>query len=991
MGANGFDFTPSVNLEDVHRSIIDSDSQTDTYQTESDASTVSAINKPRGPRNTPGSVLRRPSISKYGSGLLDQSPHRTRRTTTTTQQSSLTSTVRKPTIVTDADQQAQKFPRRRPSLINSSPSTPPLPQSKEYLQGSGFSRTDSKFGAVARTYKAKSLQPPPRESSNANLSITPDHVRSSSIAITPKSPRSPRLRMSSKLTTPGSANRRISTIPHASGLGARTISPTDARRIKRLSSINTPPPVPRHLEMGPPLPGAASPSMIPRKSTTPSSSGTTPEPPVRKANPSVGASVAAGVRASVGSLQPRMSQNLSASRLPTAKNPRPTSSRGEDDIPPVPPLPIGLVPNGERSQPPSRFSVLPPDTPVHSQPTTPAPQVNGSMGPPPPPSYAESQQQHSSSQQHQQQQNSQHSSSHSSQHSSQSTTPRAEQRFEAQPHTQHRVRMQQQHIEQQQQQALQQQQFVPEPKRKRGLTLGHASANPPRTLEPKASHSNLNKRGLPPLRLPPLNVLPLSTPTIARVNALGVGGHSDSSEDLTPPRHKNNGWKTPSTPLTASKASFFGSFKDDAAAHQRSTSSVNNPNNCATPSSASFRADSSSSSSFPANGSRVGQNSPYVPKTSSEILSGPDPKSAKILGIPIAQAAKGKLVRRQTQEESTDEAPETPQSTTSIRRKLSLSWKRSSSKSSHAAAERESEYVQPKYENMPPPRLPTSNWPGTQQATTTPSASPVKLSHESRRRKSSISGLVGHDRHKSESWSATSSPKADSSKDLAGPLLPTKSSTVSLLSPVQKILSTKQSLSQMRRPHQPSAESFIEQEEKLAEEEMLKIARRRKNLDEMARELDRLNERAYPKEKMSPPHAMKAVGLNIFERGEIVDYKDVYFCGTKEAKKHVGDLNTQSGANFGYDDDRGDYAIVPGDHLAYRYEIIDVLGKGSFGQVVRCIDHKTGGLVAIKIIRNKKRFHQQALVEVNILQKLREWVRTEIVVGLQGAFANFTV
>jgi dual specificity tyrosine-phosphorylation-regulated kinase 2/3/4 len=63
-----------------------------------------------------------------------------------------------------------------------------------------------------------------------------------------------------------------------------------------------------------------------------------------------------------------------------------------------------------------------------------------------------------------------------------------------------------------------------------------------------------------------------------------------------------------------------------------------------------------------------------------------------------------------------------------------------------------------------------------------------------------------------------------------------------------------------------------------------------------------------------------------------------------------------------------------GDHLAYRYEVVDMLGKGSFGQVVRCIDHKTGGLVAIKIIRNKKRFHQQALVEVNILQKLREWV-----------------
>ena len=76
----------------------------------------------------------------------------------------------------------------------------------------------------------------------------------------------------------------------------------------------------------------------------------------------------------------------------------------------------------------------------------------------------------------------------------------------------------------------------------------------------------------------------------------------------------------------------------------------------------------------------------------------------------------------------------------------------------------------------------------------------------------------------------------------------------------------------------------------------------------------------------------------------------------------------------GYDDERGDYNIVMGDHLAYRYEVVDMLGKGSFGQVVRCIDHKSGMLCAVKIIRNKKRFHQQALVEVNILQRLRDWV-----------------
>ena len=44
-----------------------------------------------------------------------------------------------------------------------------------------------------------------------------------------------------------------------------------------------------------------------------------------------------------------------------------------------------------------------------------------------------------------------------------------------------------------------------------------------------------------------------------------------------------------------------------------------------------------------------------------------------------------------------------------------------------------------------------------------------------------------------------------------------------------------------------------------------------------------------------------------------------------------------------------------GDHLAYRYEIQEVLGKGSFGQVVKAYDYKTNQTLAIKIIRNKKR------------------------------------
>ena len=40
------------------------------------------------------------------------------------------------------------------------------------------------------------------------------------------------------------------------------------------------------------------------------------------------------------------------------------------------------------------------------------------------------------------------------------------------------------------------------------------------------------------------------------------------------------------------------------------------------------------------------------------------------------------------------------------------------------------------------------------------------------------------------------------------------------------------------------------------------------------------------------------------------------------------------------------------DQIAYRYEIIETLGKGSFGQVLKCFDHKRKEYAAVKIIRN---------------------------------------
>ena len=44
------------------------------------------------------------------------------------------------------------------------------------------------------------------------------------------------------------------------------------------------------------------------------------------------------------------------------------------------------------------------------------------------------------------------------------------------------------------------------------------------------------------------------------------------------------------------------------------------------------------------------------------------------------------------------------------------------------------------------------------------------------------------------------------------------------------------------------------------------------------------------------------------------------------------------------------------DHIAYRYELLEVMGQGGFGQVLKCRDHRTKQLVAMKVIVKNQRY-----------------------------------
>ncbi|KAF1849388.1 uncharacterized protein K460DRAFT_90063 [Cucurbitaria berberidis CBS 394.84] len=804
-----------------------------------------------------------------------------------------------------------------------------------------------KLPNAARSAKAKSFHPPSR--------LQPTHLAVSSITPDPSGrpfhqSRSPGKSPAQRSHTPSSSSsKRQSTAHHISGLGARTISPTDARRLRRQSMNPNHPGGP----VGPPTPQgdasfddrsfSQSPAMVFGKSMTPSSARATPE----QNRKSYASGISLSSNSSLNSLKVinsaiplRPNPILTNSRLPTPK-PRSVHSSAageEEEVPPVPAIPKAYESpkDPERSTfafstTPMKMSMPPPSAPPPLPPQESAPVATAHL-----------------------------------------TEPQHDEIVAANPGKSTLGNKSTGSI-----------------RHRRGLTVGSGS-EPERT--PTVQHSS--KKTLQPIRLPPLNLLPLGTPFNNRISSFPAPSAEVDERAVTPPP-KRAANKTPSTPMTASKASFFSKSNHqdqyEYSKHLRSSSSAFN-----------LRATDTSLGGAPNIGSMPIPTLHPTRQATTPFASNSLPKGsgefARLQSRPSGEYSFSKNVEMQNMNvagprpmhkdasdsahTSTSTEPETPSSGSSLRRKLSLSgWRKGSSKAtSHPSQNPQARKTPqkaeepapqpPKHGDMPPPRLPASaTWSGAIGTSPTPNTNRSRPSLDFARRKTSTATIA----------SDTDAEKASTRKPAgnAGPRTisghtdqtgnhPTHKS---ILTPMQRMLGSKSSSNMLKSRH---LDSNLDRDDQAADDEMKKLASKRKDFEHAARDVDELRKRARAQERVTPAQALQMVNLNIFERGEIIDYKEIYFCGTKSAKKHVGDLNAQT-ANFGYDDDRGDYNIVLGDHLAYRYEVVDLLGKGSFGQVVRCVDHKTGGLEAIKIIRNKKRFHQQALVEVNILQKLREW------------------
>ncbi|ELP86961.1 serine/threonine protein kinase ppk15, putative [Entamoeba invadens IP1] len=110
----------------------------------------------------------------------------------------------------------------------------------------------------------------------------------------------------------------------------------------------------------------------------------------------------------------------------------------------------------------------------------------------------------------------------------------------------------------------------------------------------------------------------------------------------------------------------------------------------------------------------------------------------------------------------------------------------------------------------------------------------------------------------------------------------------------------------------------------------------------------------------------------------------------KHTQTEVLTPNSDPQKNYGLDNSENDLIIHVNDILGTatslegiqfsldqksitRYKVVQLLGRGTFGQVLKCIDLKDGKYVAIKVLKNRPAYFKQSLIELTVLHFLNKF------------------
>jgi dual specificity tyrosine-phosphorylation-regulated kinase 2/3/4 len=118
-----------------------------------------------------------------------------------------------------------------------------------------------------------------------------------------------------------------------------------------------------------------------------------------------------------------------------------------------------------------------------------------------------------------------------------------------------------------------------------------------------------------------------------------------------------------------------------------------------------------------------------------------------------------------------------------------------------------------------------------------------------------------------------------------------------------------------------------------------------------------------PGAPLDPAEALRLYGqiMTDPEREDINRYREIYYIrqNLPSAQSHMLVM-----PDF--------FPFVSGDHIRFQFQQISELGRGAFGSVIKCYDHRNRRIVAIKLIRMVARQREQIEMESDILQFLMQ-------------------
>mmetsp|Transcript_15118 Transcript_15118/g.19120 ORF Transcript_15118/g.19120 Transcript_15118/m.19120 type:complete len:529 (-) Transcript_15118:64-1650(-) len=133
----------------------------------------------------------------------------------------------------------------------------------------------------------------------------------------------------------------------------------------------------------------------------------------------------------------------------------------------------------------------------------------------------------------------------------------------------------------------------------------------------------------------------------------------------------------------------------------------------------------------------------------------------------------------------------------------------------------------------------------------------------------------------------------------------------------------------------------------------------------------------------SPPRSFTPIPLpknnyapKFRDRREAPVYKltrnlhQIYASISHKSKPHVHPIQQPEMPDLRYDNEQFEYKIKQGEILNTCYKVVSALGKGTFGQVVKCLDMRTDTFVALKVIKSHSSYTQQAKKEIDILLEI---------------------